>query len=106
MTRNCSSVFCSRTVVNEVVDVEVSLWLYDDIFSEDFRRRQQNCGGDRSGQVWGHTPEQRVATSTLRRYSLSLRLAIAQADARPIMPVSSNRTPPEAIMKRVDAPSA
>ena len=23
----------------------------------------------RSGQVWGHTPEQRVAASTLRRYS-------------------------------------
>ena len=42
----------------------------------------------RSGQVWWHTPEQRVAASTLRRYSLGLRLAIAQADARPAMPVS------------------
>ena len=31
----------------------------------------------------GHTPEQRVAESTLRRYSLDLRLAITQADARP-----------------------
>ena len=42
----------------------------------------------RSGQVWGHTPEQRVAASTVRRYSFGLRLAIAQADARPTMPVS------------------
>ena len=42
----------------------------------------------RSGQVWGHTPEQRVAASTLRRSSLGLRLAIAQADARPAMPAS------------------
>ena len=42
----------------------------------------------RSGQVWGHTPEQRVAASTLGRYSLGLRLAIAQADARTIMPIS------------------
>ena len=41
-----------------------------------------------SGQVWGHTPEQRVAASTLRRYSFFLRLAIAQADARPVMPIS------------------
>ena len=39
---------------------------------------------DMSGQVWGHTPEQRVAASTLRRYSFGL----AQADARPAMPVS------------------
>ena len=37
----------------------------------------------RPGQVLGHTPEQRVAASTLRRYSFRLRLAIAQADARP-----------------------
>ena len=42
----------------------------------------------RSGQVWGHTPEQRVAASTLQRYSLGLRLAIAQADARPVIHVS------------------
>ena len=41
-----------------------------------------------SGQVWGYTPEQRVAGSTLQRYSFGLRLAIAQADARPAMPVS------------------
>ena len=39
-------------------------------------------------QVWEHTPEQRVAASTLRRYSFVLRLAIAQADARPVMSVS------------------
>ena len=38
-----------------------------------------------SGQVWG--PEQRVAASTLKWYSLGLRLAIAQADARPDTPV-------------------
>ena len=42
----------------------------------------------RWGQVWGHTPEQRVAASTLRRYSLGLRLAIAQTDARPVMSIS------------------
>ena len=41
-----------------------------------------------AGQVWGHTPEQRVAASNLRRYFFGLRLAIAQADARPAMPVS------------------
>ena len=35
--------------------------------------------------VWGHAPEQRVAAFTLRRYSFGLRLAIAQADARPAM---------------------
>ena len=39
------------------------------------------------GQGMGHTPEQRVAASTLRRYSFGLRLAIAQADARPALPV-------------------
>ena len=42
---------------------------------------------------------------SLRRYSFGLRLAIAQADARPAMPVSSDRTPPDPPMKRVDAPS-
>ena len=34
-------------------------------------------GQVRSGQAWRHTPEQRVAASTLRRYSFGLRLAIA-----------------------------
>ena len=29
-----------------------------------------------SGQVWGHTPEQRIVASTLRRYSFVFRLAI------------------------------
>ena len=43
---------------------------------------------ERPGQVWGHTPEQRVAASTSRRYSFGIRLAIAQTDARPAMPVS------------------
>ena len=42
----------------------------------------------KSGQVWRRTPEQRVAASTLRRYTLGLRLAIAQADTRPVMPIS------------------
>ena len=50
----------------------------------------QICSSDalRSGQVWWHSLEQRVAASFLRRYSLGLRLAIAQADARPARPVS------------------
>ena len=42
----------------------------------------------RPGLVWGHTPEQRVAASTLRQYAFGLRLAIAQADARLLIPVS------------------
>ena len=50
------------------------------------RKRAQLRSGQ--GQVWGHTPEQRVAASTLRRSSFGLRLAIAQADARPAMPAS------------------
>ena len=40
----------------------------------------------------GHTAEQRVAASTLRRYSFGLRLAIAQADARPAMPFRYDST--------------
>ena len=79
----------------------------------------------RSSQVWRHNPEQRVPTSNLRRYSFGLGLAIAQADARPAMPVSlrkasvwpsprqtpgqscphpSDRVPPYATTKRVGAP--
>ena len=42
----------------------------------------------RSGQLLGHTPEQRVAVSTIRQYSFGLRLAIAQADAKPVVPMS------------------
>ena len=38
----------------------------------------------RSGQVWEHVPEQRVAVSTYRRHSRGLRLGITQADAWPI----------------------
>ena len=56
-----------------------------------FVRWCQTCGkfietmcGD-SGQVWGHTPKQRVAASILWRYSFGLRLAITQADAMPAM---------------------
>ena len=36
----------------------------------------------RSGQIWGHSPEQRVAASALRRYCFGFRLTIAQADRR------------------------
>ena len=42
----------------------------------------------RADQVWGHTPEQRVAAPTLRLYSYGLRLAIAYADASPVIPIS------------------
>ena len=42
----------------------------------------------RSGQVWGHTSEQRVVAFTLRQYFFGVRLAITQADARPAMPIS------------------
>ena len=41
-----------------------------------------------TGHVWEHTPEQRIAASTLRRHFLGLRLAIAQAEAKPVIPVS------------------
>ena len=47
-------------------------------------RRQARLFSFRSSQVWGYTPKQRVAAFTLRRYSFGLRLAIAQADARPV----------------------
>ena len=47
------------------------------------RKLRRGSGARVQVQVWGHTPEQRVAASTLRRYSFGLRLAIAQADARP-----------------------
>ena len=41
----------------------------------------------RSGPVWEHASEQRVAVSTFRWYSKGLRLAIPQAYAWPI-PIS------------------
>ena len=44
--------------------------------------------GYRSGQVWGQATEQRVDPSTFRRYTFGLRLAIAQADNAPTMPIS------------------
>ena len=44
-------------------------------------------------QVWGHTPEQRVAASTLRRYYFALRLAIAQAEVGPFISVSLKKPP-------------
>ena len=37
----------------------------------------------RSGQVWEHGPEHRIAASTFRRYSRGLRLTNPQADAWP-----------------------
>ena len=40
----------------------------------------------RSGQVWEHAPEQRIAASTFPRYSRSLHLATPQADDWPIHP--------------------
>ena len=40
----------------------------------------------RSGM--GHMPEECVAESALRRFSFGLRLAIVQADAKPVMPIS------------------
>ena len=45
-----------------------------------------------------------VVASILRRYIFGLRLAIAQADARPVIPCLPDRTPPNATMKPVDAP--
>ena len=36
----------------------------------------------KTGQVWGHTLEQRVAVSTLRRYFFGLRLPIARPGRR------------------------
>ena len=53
----------------------------------------------------GHTPEQRVAASTLQLYTFVFRLAIAQAEAKSC-PYPSDRTPPDATMKHVGAPSA
>ena len=47
--------------------------------------RIQFTFANKSSQAWGHTPELRVAASTLRRYSFGLRLAIAQAVARPAL---------------------
>ena len=38
---------------------------------------------DRSGQVWEHVPEQRVAASTFRRYSRGLRHQQMPADRKP-----------------------
>ena len=43
--------------------------------------------GGRSGQVWEHELEQRVAATTFRRYSRGLHVAIPQVDAWPI-PIS------------------
>ena len=42
----------------------------------------------RSGQVWGLVPKERVTAYILRLYPFGFRLAIAQAEARPVMPIS------------------
>ena len=59
----------------------------------------------KSGQRWRHTPEQCVAASTSRRYSFSLRLPSPRQTPGPQCPHPSDRTPPDANMKRVGAPS-
>ena len=46
---------------------------------------------DFQDQKWGHTQKDRVAASAW--HSFGLRLAIAQADAGAIMPMTSERTP-------------
>ena len=51
-----------------------------------------------SGQVWGHTPEQRVAPPPLLWYSFSLRVAIAQTPDRS-HPYPSNKPPPAVTTK-------
>ena len=68
--------------------IDDSLYELEEHWSHIVTDSQVGLIGSRSGQVWGHTPEQRVAASTSRRYSFGLRLAIAQADARPAMPAS------------------
>ena len=60
----------------------------------------------RSGQVWGHIPEQRVAASTLRRYFSASVWPLPRQTPGPPCPYPSDRTPPYATMKRVGAPSA
>ena len=45
-------------------------------------------GDGRTSHIWGHTPEQRVAASTMRRYFFGFRLTIAQTVAYPVMLVS------------------
>ena len=55
------------------------------------------------GQVWGHTPEQRVAAFTSRPYTFGLRQVIIQADAKSAMTVYFRFT--DATMKHLNAPS-
>ena len=49
----------------------------------------------------GHRPDRRQARHT-HILQIGFRLAIAQADARPVMHVSLRRTPSDAFVKRVD----
>ena len=45
----------------------------------------------RSGQVWGHTPEQRDAASNLRQYSFGLRLGISRQTPGPSRPYPTDK---------------
>ena len=47
-----------------------------------------------------------AGADALRRYSIGLRLAIAQADAKPVMRIFLGYTPPDVIMKPVHALSS
>ena len=65
--------------------------------------------GKSGGSGMGHTPEQRVAASTRNgNSSASVWPSPRQTPGPPgpPCPCSSNRTPPDATMKRVGAPSA
>ena len=77
---------CVPRTINSLEDF-ANVAFYEVPAMENWRRQMKVRVLNRSGQLLGHTSEQRVAASTLRRYS-GLRLAIVQADARPVMPVS------------------
>ena len=78
-----------------------------------FERVGQRCGGQsvgrlwvRSGQVWGHTAEQRVAASTLSGTPSASVWPSPRQTPGPPCPYTSDRTPPDATMKPVGGPSA
>ena len=59
----------------------------------------------RRGQVWRHPPEHCIAASTLQRYSFTIRLIIAMADAMLATPISL-RSAPDATSKHAGGLSA